>query len=69
MSKFMPFSIRSFAPQGMFGKVRRQFWLLELGWGGRLLLDSGGWPMEAGCPPVESDVAPEWRNGVEVENP
>lgn len=54
----------------MFGKVRRQFWLLQLGWGGRLLLDSGwGWPVEAGCPPVESDVAPEWRNGVEVENP
>lgn len=28
-----------------------------------------GWPMEAGCPPAESDVAPEWRNGVGVEKP
>ena len=55
----------------MLGKVRRQFLLLQLGveWQAAPRLRVG-WPMEAGCPPAESDVAPEWRNGVGVvENP
>lgn len=53
----------------MFGKVKRQFWLLQLGWGGRLLLISGVGVANGGRIPPASDVAPEWRNGVGVGKP
>lgn len=34
---------RNLAPQRTFGKVRTPFWLSQLGWGSRMLLESGGW--------------------------